>query len=125
MKRTPEEININNYNPEWLKAWDGNMDLSICLDFFAIVTYITDYYTKTEPKMTKALQAAAKACQGKEWKDQVKTLAQTFLTYREASESEIIYRVMPHLHLSESNAQKKRATFPNQANEEGNGRLDL
>ena len=30
-----------NPNTEWLKAWDGNMDLQICLDFFAIITYIT------------------------------------------------------------------------------------
>ena len=32
LKRKVDEIYINNYNPEWLKVWDGNMDLQICLD---------------------------------------------------------------------------------------------
>ena len=45
LKREVNEIYINNYNPEWLKAWDGNMDIAVCLDYFAIITYITDYYT--------------------------------------------------------------------------------
>ena len=81
------------------------MDLAVCLDFFAIITYITDYYTKTETKMMSTLQAAAKASEGKERKDQMKFLAQTFLTHRETGESEIFYRVMPHLHLSDSNVK--------------------
>lgn len=25
--RTPQEIYINNYNIEWIKAWNGNMDI--------------------------------------------------------------------------------------------------
>ena len=61
MKRDPKEAYINNYNPEWIKAWDGNMDISVCLDYFAIITYITDYYTKTESGVTKAINAAVKA----------------------------------------------------------------
>ena len=44
LKRHPNERYVNNYNPEWLFAWNGNMDLQICLDFFEIVTYITEYY---------------------------------------------------------------------------------
>ena len=36
-----KEMWVNNYNPEWIKAWDGNMDIQLCLDFYAIVTYIT------------------------------------------------------------------------------------
>ena len=80
LKRNPEEININNYNPEWLKAWDGNMDIAVCLDFFAIVTYITDYYTKSETRLMNTLSAAAKACKGKARKDQLKfmVIAMTF-----------------------------------------------
>ena len=48
LKRTVQEMWVNNYNPEWLLAWNGNMDIQLCLDFFAICTYITDYYTKDE-----------------------------------------------------------------------------
>ena len=39
LKRKVPEIFINNYNPEWIKAWNCNMDISVCLDYFAIITY--------------------------------------------------------------------------------------
>ena len=39
LKRTVQEMWVNNYNPEWLLAWNGNMDIQLCLDFFAICTY--------------------------------------------------------------------------------------
>ena len=105
LKRKVNEIDINNYNPEWLKAWDGNMDITPCLDFFAIITYITDYYTKSESDMMRQIIAAAKACKdrGDNMKTQMRHLVNTFLTSREMGESEAYYRIMPHLHLSESN----------------------
>ena len=46
LKRNLEELWVNNYNPEWIRAWNGNMDVQICLDFFAIVTYITGLATR-------------------------------------------------------------------------------
>ena len=103
LKRSPKEIYINNYNPEWLKAWDGNMDLQVCLDFFAIITYITDYYTKSEAGMMSTLKDAAFSCKGKDTRNQMKFMAQTFLNHRQMGESEAFYRIFPHLHLSDSN----------------------
>ena len=47
-ERDVDEIYVNNYNPEWIQSWNANMDLQICLDFFAIVTYISDYYSKDD-----------------------------------------------------------------------------
>ena len=81
------------------------MDIALCLDFFAVCTYITDYYTKTETKMMSTLQAAAKTCKDKDRMTQLRYMAKTFLTHRETGESEIIYRIMPHLHLAESNVK--------------------
>jgi hypothetical protein len=46
IKRDVDEINVNFYNSEWIKAWNGNMDIQLCLDYYAIVSYITDYYSK-------------------------------------------------------------------------------
>ena len=40
--RDIDEMYINNYNPEWLRAWDGNLDIQPCFDFFGVVTYITE-----------------------------------------------------------------------------------
>ena len=48
LKRDIDEIMINNFNPEWIKAWDSNMDIQLCLDYYAVICYITDYYMKDE-----------------------------------------------------------------------------
>ena len=40
LERKVQEIWVNNYNPEWISAWNGNMDIQLCLDFYAICTYL-------------------------------------------------------------------------------------
>ena len=40
LKRDIQEIFINNYCPEWLPAWNANMDISMVFDFFAVLTYV-------------------------------------------------------------------------------------
>ena len=49
-KRDLDEMYVNSYNPEWIMAWDGNIDIQLCLDFFAVITYITEYFLKDETK---------------------------------------------------------------------------
>ena len=34
--RDIDETMINNFNEEWLRAWNGNIDIQICLDFHAV-----------------------------------------------------------------------------------------
>ena len=34
LARDIDEIYVNNYSPEWLQAWDGNIDKQPCFDFF-------------------------------------------------------------------------------------------
>ena len=41
-KRDLDEIYINSYNIEWIRAWNGNMDIQVVLDYFAVITYVTD-----------------------------------------------------------------------------------
>ena len=60
LARDIDELYINNYNPEWLRAWNGNIDLSPCFDFFAVITYVTDYFTKDESGTSSLLKMAAK-----------------------------------------------------------------
>ena len=45
-KRSVRDIFVNNYNKEILRAWNGNMDIQATMDQYAIVTYVTDYYSK-------------------------------------------------------------------------------
>ena len=48
LRRDLDEIYINSYNPEWIRAWDGNIDIQPCFDYFAVITYVTDYFMKDE-----------------------------------------------------------------------------
>ncbi|VDI54287.1 Hypothetical predicted protein [Mytilus galloprovincialis] len=40
LKRQPNEIYTNQYNPHLLRAWDANMDIQYILDAFSCVVYI-------------------------------------------------------------------------------------
>ena len=105
LKRKVQEMWVNNYNPEWICAWNGNMDIQLCLDFFAICTYITDYYTKDESGTIRHLLKAAKECHGKSQKEKMRAMAQVFSTHRHVGESEAYYKLCPELHLSHSSVK--------------------
>ena len=62
LERDLNEIFINSYSPEWARAWNGNTDLQVCLDYFAVITYITEYYTKDDSGiMTKLIEMLKKS----------------------------------------------------------------
>ena len=60
LARDIDELYVNNYNPEWLEAWNGNIDTSPVFDFFAVVTYVTEYFTKDESGTSMLLVQASK-----------------------------------------------------------------
>ena len=60
VKRDLDEIFTNTYNPEWIKAWDANIDLSFCGDYFAVITYVTDYCMKDESGVLTFITEALK-----------------------------------------------------------------
>ena len=103
LRRDIDEIFVNSYNEEWIRAWNGNMDLQICLDFFAVITYITDYYAKDDSGTLKLITEALKQDQSPEIKDQMKIVANTFLTNRTMGEAEAIYKLIPDMRLKGSN----------------------
>lgn len=41
---------LNQYNPLLLFSWKANLDISVCLDFFAVKTYVAKYCSKEETK---------------------------------------------------------------------------
>ena len=53
MARDIDELMVNSYNPEITLLWDGNTDFQFCFDFYAIITYITEYFTKDDTGVTK------------------------------------------------------------------------
>ena len=102
-KRDIDELFVNSYNIEWLKAWNGNMDLQICLDFFSVITYITDYYAKDDSGTMKIINAALAQNECKNVKEQMKLISNTFLTSRQMGEAEAVFRLIPNMTLKGSN----------------------
>ena len=102
-----KEILVNSYNPNWSLAWDANLDLQICLDYFAVITYITDYFSKDDTGTQQHIKEDAKQFGRASLREKLNIIKNTFLTHRQMGEAEAIYRLLPSLHLKESNLATK------------------
>ena len=103
LRRDIDELFVNSFNIEWIRAWNGNLDIQICLDFFAVITYITDYYSKDDSGTLKLITEALKQDQSSQLKDQMKIVANAFLRNRSMGEAEAIYKLIPDMRLKGSN----------------------
>ena len=103
LARDVDELYVNNYSPEWLLAWDSNMDLQPCFDFFAVITYITEYFTKDESNTTKFLAEASKQIKNLPFKEQQRRIKNVFLTHRQMGLSEAYVKIFPDMRLKDSN----------------------
>ena len=103
LKRDIDELYVNNYNKEWIRTWNANMDLQITLDHFAIITYISDYMLKDDTGTMEFIMKALKDTESQELRERLKTVKNTFLTHRQIGEAEAYYRLIPSLNLSGSN----------------------
>ena len=83
LARDIDELNVNNYNPECLLAWNGNIDWSPVFDFFAVITYVTEYFTKDESGTSKFLADASKQISTLPIKDKKRCMKNVFLTHRQ------------------------------------------
>ena len=93
---------VNSYNPEWIMAWDGNIDIQVCLDFFAVITYITEYFLKDETKTMEILRQVVANNPDDDTKEKMKKVASTFLSHRQIAEAEAFYKLLPDLLLKNS-----------------------
>ena len=118
LERDIDEIYVNSYNSEWILAWNGNIDLQICLDFFAVITYITEYFTKDDTGTLEVLVNALKNTDYDSLKDRMKLLKDTFITHRQIGEAEAVYKILPDFHFKESNIST--VFLPNQPFEQRN-----
>ena len=96
LKRQPNELRINNYNPACLSAWRANMDIQFVLDVYACAVYIVSYISKAQKGMSELLRTAcAEARWGKSTiKQQVRDIGNTFLNNVEISAQEAVYIVL-------------------------------
>ena len=81
LKRSPNELKINNYNTICLLAWRANMDIQYVLDVYACAMYNVSYISKAQKGMSKLLrEAVAEAKEGNtSIKQQVRDIGNKFL----------------------------------------------
>ena len=103
LERDLDEIWINSYNPEWVLAWNGNTDIQVCLDFFAIITYITEYFMKEDTGMMEKLTDAMRNNQCDTLKEKMSLLMNSYISARQMGEVEAMYKIFPNLRLKDSN----------------------
>ena len=103
LKRDIDEVMINNYNTEWALAWNANHDIQPGLEYFAVITYVTDYWAKSDEGITLQLKEAAPILKSeKNQQKKCQEMANTFITHRQMSECEAYYKILPNLHLKYS-----------------------
>ena len=107
IKRELQDIFVNNFNAHWMLAWDGNMDIQPCFDYFSVITYMTDYVCKPETKTTEVLKHVNKTKKNENVpnKDLMYALGQAYLSSREMGECEAYYKLDPNLHFKQSNVK--------------------
>ena len=103
LARDIDELNVNNYNPECLLAWNGNIDWSPVFDFFAVTTYVTEYFTKDESGTSKFLLEASKQINVLPIKDKKRCIKNVFLTHRQMGLFEAFVKILPEMKLKDSN----------------------
>ena len=103
LSRDVDELYVNNFNPEWMRNWDANLDIQVAIDFFAIITYISNYISKPDNAVVDMVRKAVKEASATDYKEKMKIAANVFLKSRQIYESEAVYRLIPSLTLSMSN----------------------
>ena len=109
LARDIDELYINNYNVEMIRAWNANMDLQPVLNHFAVITYVTDYLTKAETSVMEILKSVLKDSEATDVKERMKEVANVFLKYRQMGNAEAVYKLIPELTLTNSNVTTKFA----------------
>lgn len=96
LRRSANELRINNYNPACLQAWRANMDIQFVLDVYACAMYIVSYISKAQKGMSELLRkACAEAKEGNSSiKQQVRDIGNKFLNSVEISAQEAVYIIL-------------------------------
>ena len=103
--RDVDEIWVNSYNREITMAWGGNSDFQFCLDFYSIVSYITEYYAKDDTGVVKTLVDTLKASDCQDFQEQMKLLMNTWIKNRSMGSAEATYRLAKEFHFRDSDTK--------------------
>ncbi|XP_015779208.1 PREDICTED: uncharacterized protein LOC107357078 [Acropora digitifera] len=102
LKRPPNNCFINNYFVVGIKEFAANVDLQPVFNHYKCVTYICSYFSKDETECSQAISNAAKEARNSNLnvQDSLRKIGAAFLSTREVSAQECVYRGMPQLWLS-------------------------
>ena len=81
LRREPNECAVNNYNPSVMLAWQANMDIQFVLNAYACVMYVASYIMRSMGELLKRVA-------------ELKKVGSAFLTHRELSAQEAVYRLL-------------------------------
>ena len=92
---------INNYVVAGIKGFAANVDLQPVFNHYKCITYVCSYFTKDETECSQAIANAAKEARSSNVniRDGLKKIGAAFLSTREVSLQECVYRCMPELWL--------------------------
>ena len=101
LKRPLDSCFINNYFIAGLKGFAANVDLQPVFNHYKCITYVCSYFTKDESECSQAILNAAKEAKESNLsvRDGLIKIGAAFLSTREVSAQECIYRCMPELWL--------------------------
>jgi hypothetical protein len=101
LKRPLDSCFINNYFIAGLKGFAANVDLQPVFNHNKCITYVCSYFTKDETECSQAIINAAKEAKEANLsvRDGLRKIGAAFLSIREVSAQECVYRCMPELWL--------------------------
>jgi hypothetical protein len=95
LKRTIDEININNYNPDILKIWTANMDIQPIGSMYGIAYYVAKYCCKPESahirKCVNDALEGLRTCPDYEISMRMQNVSNIIMANRERSAQEAAY----------------------------------
>ncbi len=83
LKRDPEDVYVNPYNPDVLINWEANVDIQYVLDPYSCVQYLMDYMMKSEKAMGELLKRVSKEMKDESIAKQMEVIGAKFLGTRE------------------------------------------
>ncbi|CAF3286262.1 unnamed protein product [Rotaria sp. Silwood2] len=96
LKRAPNEIRINAYNPQIMSLHRANMDIQFILDPYACLKYCVEYINKSENGMSKLLREALNELKkgNNTVRERLRVIANKFLNSSEISAQEAVYHIL-------------------------------
>ena len=101
LKRPLDSCFINNYFVAGIKGFAANVDLQPVFNHYKCITYVCSYFTKDETECSQAIMNAVKEARADNMtvEEGLRKIGAAFLSTREVSSQECVYRCMPELWL--------------------------